>query len=289
MYDSGNLLRSLIQSCPNLRHLDLTCAHKPSFQLVSRCFLLAIHHYLTSFQDAFAKTIRGFPKLRTLHLTIVKYPGDETLASGAVRIAQSNPRLQKFSVTFIPPLFPAPFPYAWAPDAPLGNEGTPTYLGAGFGSVGSILVPIQPFSISFSFLPLPKYVCIQGLFTLITDAHGLPLTLQATETSRVIWPWRLGETVRSKKYETELGPFGRRRGGRGGFGRGVGGFRGLVSLMFERSSAGEEVRMILFCTALLLLAAWGFAVGGRRGIGTGFHSGANIGIVGLGLGLELAS
>lgn len=35
MYDSGNLLRSLIQSCPQLRHLELTCAHKPSFQLVS--------------------------------------------------------------------------------------------------------------------------------------------------------------------------------------------------------------------------------------------------------------
>lgn len=35
MYDSGNLLRSLIQSCPMLRHLELTCAHKPSFQLVS--------------------------------------------------------------------------------------------------------------------------------------------------------------------------------------------------------------------------------------------------------------
>jgi len=39
MYDSGNLLRSLIQSCPLLRHLDLTCAHKPSFQLVrDPCF-----------------------------------------------------------------------------------------------------------------------------------------------------------------------------------------------------------------------------------------------------------
>lgn len=62
-----------------------------------------------------------------------------------------------------------------------------------------------------------------------------------------------------------------------------------MSLVFERSSAGEEVRMILFCTALVVLAAWGFAVGGRRGIGAGFHSGANIGIVGLGLGLELAS
>lgn len=35
MYDSGNLLRSLISSCPQLRHLELTCGHKPSFQLVS--------------------------------------------------------------------------------------------------------------------------------------------------------------------------------------------------------------------------------------------------------------
>jgi len=34
MYDSTNLLKSLIVSCPNLRHLELTCAHKPSFQLV---------------------------------------------------------------------------------------------------------------------------------------------------------------------------------------------------------------------------------------------------------------
>lgn len=37
MYDSANLLRSLIQSCPMLRHLELTCAHKPSLQLVSIC------------------------------------------------------------------------------------------------------------------------------------------------------------------------------------------------------------------------------------------------------------
>jgi len=35
VYDSGNLLGSLIQSCPKLRHLELTCKHKPSFQLVS--------------------------------------------------------------------------------------------------------------------------------------------------------------------------------------------------------------------------------------------------------------
>lgn len=36
LYDSSNLLRSLIASCPNLRHLDLTCGSKACFQLVSR-------------------------------------------------------------------------------------------------------------------------------------------------------------------------------------------------------------------------------------------------------------
>jgi hypothetical protein len=35
MYDSGSLLRSLFTACPELEHLELICAHKPSFQLVS--------------------------------------------------------------------------------------------------------------------------------------------------------------------------------------------------------------------------------------------------------------
>lgn len=220
-------------------------------------------------------------------MTIVKYPGDETLASGAVRIAQSNPRLEKFSLTFIPPLYPPPFPFAWGPDLPATNDAAaPVHLGAGMGAVGSVMAPIQPFSFSLSFLPLPKYTCTSGYFSLLTDNHGLPVKLQATETSRVAWPWKLGETVRTKKYETELGPYGRRRGGRGGFGRGVGGLRGFIGLAFERSSAGEEVRMIMFCMALVMLAVWGFAVGGRRGrLGPGFHSGTSTGYYGLGLGL----
>ncbi|KAF8828719.1 hypothetical protein HHX47_DHR3000084 [Lentinula edodes] len=89
MYDSGNLLRSLIASCPNLTHLELACGHKPSFQL-----------------ELFAKTIRGFSKLRVLHLTLVKYPGDDTVATGAARIAMTNPRIQHFSLTFLPPTYP---------------------------------------------------------------------------------------------------------------------------------------------------------------------------------------
>ena len=50
MYDSGNLLGSLIQSCPKLRHLDLTCGQKPSFQLVgsplSQFKMLKLNHML---------------------------------------------------------------------------------------------------------------------------------------------------------------------------------------------------------------------------------------------------
>jgi len=207
MYDSGNLLRSLIQSCPMLRHLELTCGHKPSFQL-----------------DAFAKTIRGFPKLRSLHLTIVKYPGDETLVSGAIRIAQSNPRLRKFSLTFIPPVYPVPLPFS---------------------------IPYRPFP--FSFLPIHA----TGLFEVSCDQHGLPLSLSAVERSTFVWPWSLGVSCRTKKYWKDLRPPGcpaRRRTG----------VRGFLGLLFERSSAGEEMRMILFCAFLAFLAGCGVICNGAN-------------------------
>lgn len=42
MYDSGNFLRSIIRSCPMLRHLDLTCGPKPSFKLVRTLFFVFI-------------------------------------------------------------------------------------------------------------------------------------------------------------------------------------------------------------------------------------------------------
>ncbi|KDR74977.1 hypothetical protein GALMADRAFT_98043 [Galerina marginata CBS 339.88] len=204
MYDSGNLLRSLIQSCPMLRHLELTCGHKPSFQL-----------------DAFAKTIRGFPKLRSLHLTIVKYPGDETLASGATRIAKSNPRLQKFSLTFIPPVYPVPLPFS---------------------------ITYRPFPFSFP-------ARATGFFEVSCDHHGLPLSLSAVEHSTFVWPWGMGVSSRSRKYWRDLRPVGylsRRKTG----------FRGFLHLMVERSSAGEEMRMILFCAFLGFLAGCGVALNG---------------------------
>ncbi|KAH9484904.1 hypothetical protein JR316_0001806 [Psilocybe cubensis] len=211
MYDSGNLLRSLIQSCPMLRHLELTCAHKPSFQL-----------------DTFAKTIRGFPKLRSLHLTIVKYPGDETLVSGATRIAQSNPRLQTFSLTFIPPVYPVPLPFSFA----LPNR---------------------------TLIPFALPVRATGVFEVACDVHGLPLTLTGTEYCRFVWPLGLGVSTRTRKYSTDLRPMGypgRHR---------KTGVLGVLSLLVEGSSAGEEIRVLVFCAFLTVLAAFGIAVNGSSG------------------------
>ncbi|KAG6917236.1 hypothetical protein DXG01_003350 [Tephrocybe rancida] len=199
MYDSGNLLRSLIVACPHLRHLDLTCANKPSFQM-----------------DTFSKTVRGFPKLQTLHLTIVKYPGDEALASGAARIAKANPRLSKFSLTFIPPAYPLPLPFS---------------------------LPHPPF-------PFPARST--GSFELTTDRHGLPLTLLGFEHFRLVWPWGLGVSKSSRRYVRDLRPLsapGRRKSG----------WRGVLGLLTERSAAGEEIRMIIFCGLLVTLAVWGYS------------------------------
>jgi Leucine Rich Repeat len=225
MYDSGNLLRSLISSCPRIRHLDLTCAHKPSFQLV-RFFLLVFSSHSTvisCWQDSFSKNIRGFTKLRTLHLTIVKYPGDETLSAGAARIARTNPRLEKFTLTFLPPSHPLPLPYS---------------------------IPLFPF-------PLPSRAT--GIFKLTCDEHGLPVSLAGLEHRRVIWPFGLGVTSRRKKYVSDLRP-------RGYPGRRKRGLDSVTSLLLERSVAGEEMRMILFCGLLVCLAMWGFMAGGRSSV-----------------------
>jgi hypothetical protein len=44
------------------------------------------------------------------------------------------------------------------------------------------------------------------------------------------------------------------------------GVRGFMNLIFEKSSAGEEMRMIIFCGFLVCLAAWGFTGEGGRAI-----------------------
>ncbi|OBZ67182.1 hypothetical protein A0H81_12782 [Grifola frondosa] len=84
-YDSNGVFRTIIASCPHLLHLDITCACRPSF-----------------FFESFSRSLRSLSRLRTLSLTMVKMPGDEPMHAGAARIALANPRLTRFTITFIP-------------------------------------------------------------------------------------------------------------------------------------------------------------------------------------------
>jgi hypothetical protein len=151
-----------------------------------------------------------------MHLTVVKYPGDESLSVAANRIAITNPRIEKFTLTFLPAAYPIPF-----------------------------IIP---------YLPIPLRSRDSGKFSLTCDRHGLPLTLRAHERRRFIWPLGLGQSCTTKRYESDLRPAGsphRRKYGK----------ELLTALMIENTPAGEELRMILFCMFLLILAVWGLGTG----------------------------
>ncbi|OCH92303.1 hypothetical protein OBBRIDRAFT_727011 [Obba rivulosa] len=85
-YDSSGVFRTIVASCPQLLHLDLTCACKPSFYL-----------------ESFSRSLRSLTRLRTLRLAVVKVPGEEPMHAGAARIALANPRLAHFALAYIPP------------------------------------------------------------------------------------------------------------------------------------------------------------------------------------------
>ena len=89
------------------------------------------------------------------------------------------------------------------------------------------------------------------------DQHGLPLCLYAVERRARVLPglgrlWVfLGGTPSVHRYRVDLRP-----------GSGKSGLKAWVDLLIERSTAGEELRMLTFLTLLFILAVWGFLVVG---------------------------
>ncbi|KAI0093042.1 hypothetical protein BDY19DRAFT_921700 [Irpex rosettiformis] len=187
-YDSNGVFRTIVSSCPQMLHLDLTCTSKPSFYL-----------------EAFSRTLRGLTRLRTLSLTVVKVPGDESMQAGATRIALSNPRLRRFTIAYIPI--------------------APLYRDRAF---------VRPDPIH------------EGRFTVLCDAHGIPVKLFSFERWKR-WGW-LGKRVRRRDI-LDLRPSGHPDVAKTGW----------RQLLFERSPAGEEARLLMLSTWLLGLAAWGIA------------------------------
>ena len=281
-YDSNEIFRTIVASCPHILDLDITCTNRPSF------FLVSVRAYTHSFavcllyaplQDAFANSLRGLSRLRTLSLSLVRMAGEEPMHVGASRIALANPRLKAFSIAFIP-----------------------AHIS---GSDGCSPAPIE-----------------HGAFELVSDRHGIPVCLHVRQRAAARWPWQrhsgscsgaavtewcvavagaLGVEAPLMLFENGVGAasrfaLGLSSGldfasslwlGLGGFSNGLGmgwtsswrprasvrrwvcdlrpsghpdvAQKGMGELLVERSPAGEEARLLVFCLCLLLLTLWALA------------------------------
>lgn len=215
-YDSNGVLRTLVSACPQLVHLDLTCTYKPSFYLVSSVkflkFRLNYSYNPSLSQEALSRMLRSLTKLRTLSVALVKVPGEESMQSGAVRIALSNPRLTRFQIAFLQ-----------------ANS-----------NVRRSSAPPRP-------IELGKYFPIR-------DDHGIPVSLIAWET----W-YRFGGfgARMTRRSVCELRPSGHPDAVR----------KGWRHLIFEKSPAGEEARLLVFSSWLLILAVWGILRGVVSSVG----------------------
>jgi hypothetical protein len=155
--------------------------------------------------------------LRTFALRIVPSPGEDGLLTCGARLVRACPRLTTFTLVFL----------AHAP--PLGRG--PSWS---------------------------RPVRAHAKFTLTTDGHGLPRALHVVERRarrpRRLWlwlggtstsPWPAPESVRRTTVDMRpAGAPGTRR-------------PPFPALVLERSHAGEEVRLLLFCAALLAIVIWG--------------------------------
>ena len=185
-------------------------------------------------QDTLAKAVRTLPRLQYLRMTLVRSQQEEPLPVCASAVAHTLPRLHAFSITFIPPDFPPPHYFALE----IGRTG---------GDPG------HPYTET-------------GNYVLKTDEHGLPTSVACTEhrsprsllsslpahsllsmipTISFGTPSRQAN-LKIEKYSYTLGlhPSGKKRCGPG--------------LMFERSAAGEEMRVLVVLMSLTGLALWGF-------------------------------
>ena len=233
-YEGGSLVRSIAHACPGLTKLEVICTRKSSFTIVRslHCFIPLII-FLPS-QDALAKAVRTLHRLQHLRVTLVRSQQENPLPVCATTIAYTLPRLHAFSITFIPP------------DLPL-----PHYFGSEIGRVNGD--PDHPYTET-------------GSYIVKTDEHGLPTSVACTEhrSSRSLPSWLGSFPVPSmippisfsnslrkanpnvRKYNYTLGLYSGAKKRRG------------LGLVLERSTAGEEMRVLVVLMSLTGLALWGF-------------------------------
>jgi len=218
-YDNGSVLRTVVAACPHLCHLDFTVACRPSFTVVNTplsLYSIKKGTHLTP-QETFARCIRPLVQLRTLVLRIVPSPGEASLRTSGARLVRASPRLESFDLIFLP-------------RTPSSTFSLPT---------PTLPIPRSRPSSQLEYHPMRA----QALFSLSTDAHGLPLALHVVERcAHLFWP---GVSVRRSTIDM-------RPAGAPGTHRPP-----LLALVLERSPAGEEARLLLFCAVVLTVVVWG--------------------------------
>jgi len=217
-YDNGSVLHAIVGACPHLRHLDFTVTCRPSFTIVNN------------------RTLSPRPPPKYSHPPRQQ----ETFARRIRTLGQ----LRTLALRIVP--------------SP-GEDALPT--------CGARLVRASPrlssFELAFFARATSGSVRAHAKFALARDAHGLPLALHVVERrpGRMRWLWfSLHATWLGTWLDTSALPtdsvrritLDMRPAGAPGTRRAP-----LLALVLERSPAGEEARLLLFCAALLVIVVWG--------------------------------
>lgn len=101
LHDDEYIFRTLLESCPQLIHLDVKCFTRPTFHIVSppsSCNLNLMTFNIS--QKEFVAALRHAPRLQSFSLTKTYKPSNEDMIRTATRIAIHNPNLRKFTLCY---------------------------------------------------------------------------------------------------------------------------------------------------------------------------------------------
>ncbi|KAI0316506.1 hypothetical protein OF83DRAFT_1060236 [Amylostereum chailletii] len=204
-YDNGGIVRSIASACPYLQHFDFTCACRPSFTFVRSVSLKRCHPQLTTVHRLQETFCRAVRPLSKLRTLNVRI----VRSRSEENLAACGTRLARTN----PRLNTFKIEFLERRPAPPTRVDKPDVLHS-------------------------------ATFELLTDQHGLPLSLYVQEYRRGGRWWKSGAARRSIVDLRPAGYPGTRRGG-------------FASLFLDGTAAGQEMRLICFCIALLVAAVGG--------------------------------